>query len=505
MEEKKNTIQNDISENMTNEGLGGIDNDDQNKNGQEGDQACGEKPEEEIRAHEGQEESNEEKGTDPAKEEADPFEKENGSGTEAKADDRESVREEPQERFSCSYKPPYYVPNFTVQDSKEQKKKKKSVAWGRTWVAILLVLCLGVSFVAGGVSVLVLRKNLPAIGSGAENEMTIIKNDGSIKVNEKVGSTGYNNLSVSGVVALVADSVVEITTTQVQTDSFFGNYVTGGAGSGVMVDVNGNGYIITNNHVIEGASQIVVRLTNGAEYVATSLGGDDDYDIAVLKIEATGLAYATMGSSASLTVGDEVVAIGNPLGELGGTVTNGIVSALDRSITVDGHRMTLLQTNAAINPGNSGGGLFNMAGELIGIVNAKQSDTGIEGLGFAIPIDIAWQVAQDIIEHGYVTGKPDYGFEVAEAASAFTVTEGWNRYSYPAGIYVNKSNHESLQYLDRIVSVNGITINSSSDFLNAIDPLAVGDVMRITVSRRDGSKFREVTVEITIAEYVPKQ
>ena len=231
---------------------------------------------------------------------------------------------------------------------------------------------------------------------GDREDMNVIKNDGSIDVNEQIGSTGYpGNLSVAEVVKNVADTVVEITTTNVVTDRFYGQYVTSGAGSGVIISENG--YIITNHHVIDGARTITVRLTDGSEFSAKLVGSDADTDIAVLKIQATGLSYAVMGSSASLVVGQEVVAIGNPLGSLGGTVTDGIISALDRTVVVDGHKMTLMQTNAAINPGNSGGGLFNRAGELIGIVNAKQADTGIEGLGFAVPIDVAWASAEAIV------------------------------------------------------------------------------------------------------------
>lgn len=231
---------------------------------------------------------------------------------------------------------------------------------------------------------------------GATDDMNVIKNDGSIKVNEQVGSTGYSgDLPISEVVELVADTVVEITTTNVVTDRFYGQYVTSGAGSGVIISENG--YIITNNHVIDGARSITVRLTDGSEFSAAVVGKDADKDVALIKINAKGLKAAVLGSSASLVVGQEVVAIGNPLGSLGGTVTDGIISALDRTVVVDGHQMTLMQTNAAINPGNSGGGLFNRAGELIGIVNAKQSDTGIEGLGFAIPIDIAWETVEAIV------------------------------------------------------------------------------------------------------------
>lgn len=231
---------------------------------------------------------------------------------------------------------------------------------------------------------------------GDREDMNVIKNDGSIDVNEQIGSTGYpGNLSVAEVVKNVADTVVEITTTNVVTDRFYGQYITSGAGSGVIISENG--YIITNHHVIDGARTITVRLTDGSEFSAKLVGSDADTDIAVLKIQATGLSYAVMGSSASLVVGQEVVAIGNPLGSLGGTVTDGIISALDRTVVVDGHKMTLMQTNAAINPGNSGGGLFNRAGELIGIVNAKQADTGIEGLGFAVPIDVAWASVEAIV------------------------------------------------------------------------------------------------------------
>ena len=202
------------------------------------------------------------------------------------------------------------------------------------------------------------------------------------------------DMPITDVVALVADSVVEITT---EVSSYGLGFSTGGsAGSGVII--SDNGYIITNHHVIEDASSITVRLTDGREFPAGVVGSNSDEDIALIKIDATELCAATIGSSRSLVVGQQVLAIGNPLGTLGGTVTNGIISALDRTITIDGKDMTVLQTNAAINPGNSGGGLFNCSGELIGVVNAKRSETGIEGLGFAIPMDKAWEVVLEIVQ-----------------------------------------------------------------------------------------------------------
>ena len=161
---------------------------------------------------------------------------------------------------------------------------------------------------------------------------------------------------------------MEVTTSSVQTNGIFAQYVTEGAGSGVIISEDG--YILTNNHVIEGQSSIKVTTSDGQEYDATVVGTDDKTDIAVLKIEASGLTPAVIGDSDSLVVGETAVAVGNPLGELGGTVTDGIISALDREVTVEGKNMTLLQTSAAVSPGNSGGGLFNEKGELVGFVNA---------------------------------------------------------------------------------------------------------------------------------------
>ncbi len=228
-------------------------------------------------------------------------------------------------------------------------------------------------------------------GMSSSNEnMTVVKNDGGINIYPQTGATdGTGPYTIPQVVDLVGDTVVEIKTSSVVTDRFYHQYVTSGAGSGVIIAKEG--FIITNYHVIEGAVNITVRLTDGTECSATLCGVDAKKDIALLKINISDqLPFASMGSSKDLVVGQDVIAIGNPLGSLGGTVTNGIISALDREVVVDGNQMTLMQTNAAINPGNSGGGLFDMYGNLIGIVNAKQSETGIEGLGFAIPIDVAW-------------------------------------------------------------------------------------------------------------------
>ena len=411
---------------------------------------------------------------------------------------------------SCSYTPPYYVPNYTVNEGETKKSKKNKKTFGVGVVAAIALISVIVTIVGGCLGIIAIKgfdfftgSLFQVGGSASENgsdlTVNVIKNDGSIKVNEEVGSTGYGTKSISEVVGLVADTVVEITTSHVKTDLFYGQYITSGAGSGVIID--SNGFIITNNHVIEGATDISVRLTDGKTYKAALIGGDEDYDVAILKIEASGLDAAVMGKSSDLVVGQEVVAIGNPLGSLGGTVTNGIISALDRKVVVDGHRMTLLQTNAAINPGNSGGGLFDRSGQLIGIVNSKQSDTGIEGLGFAIPIDVAWSAAKDIMELGYVAGKLVLGFDVVEHTEPFTMSSqnSFLRYNFPAGVYISDTTNESLAYYDRIVSMNGKEIKNISNYYTVIDTLKENDTLTIVVSRmkRNGNT-ETVTVDITV-------
>lgn len=217
--------------------------------------------------------------------------------------------------------------------------------------------------------------------------------------NNSLESATGSKLTIQQIYKKNADAVVEIST-EVPTKSVLGNSVSQGAGSGVIV--NKKGYIATNYHVIEGAKKITVRLRNGRSRSASVVGYDEGNDIAVLKIGGSGYTAATIGKSKKVQVGDLAVAIGNPLGQLGGTTTSGIISALDRQLSINGKKLTLLQTDTAINPGNSGGGLFNGKGELIGLVVAKGSGTGIEGLGFAIPVDTAAPIIDDIIKNGTI-------------------------------------------------------------------------------------------------------
>ncbi|MEG2037197.1 MAG: trypsin-like peptidase domain-containing protein, partial [Ruthenibacterium sp.] len=278
---------------------------------------------------------------------------------------------------------------------------------------------------------------------------------------------------------------------------FFGQYVTDGAGSGVIISADG--YIATNNHVVSGAQQIKVTLSDKKEYIAKLVGTDPKTDIAVLKIDGSNLPAATIGDSAALTVGDFALAVGNPLGTLGGTVTDGIISALDREITVGSQTMTLLQTNAAVSPGNSGGGLFNSKGELIGIVNAKSSGDNAEGLGFAIPVNTAIKVARELMDNGYVTGRPALGINVlaindAQTAAQYNVTR--------PGVYVMTVNKGSaaekagLQAGDLIMSANGEAVTVSANITKVLDACAVGDTVEMQIIRED----KVLTISVKLQE-----
>ena len=206
-----------------------------------------------------------------------------------------------------------------------------------------------------------------------------------------------------------------------------------------------------------------------------------------------------MGNSDALVVGQEVVAIGNPLGELGGSVTNGIVSALDREVEIEGELMNLLQTNAAVNPGNSGGGLFNLAGELVGVVNAKSSGTGIEGIGFAIPINDAVSVIKELSEYGYVRGRVHLGIRYNEILE---ITMQYYYYGYTKpGVYVVESPlNPELKKNDRIVAIDDEEISCAADIKAVLRKHKIGDKLKVTVVRNG----RNVNVDVTCYEYVPE-
>ncbi|MGM9975193.1 MAG: S1C family serine protease [Clostridiaceae bacterium] len=305
------------------------------------------------------------------------------------------------------------------------------------------------------------------------------------------------SMSVADIVEESADSVVEIKTSKTA-QSFLGQQVLEGAGSGVVISEDG--YIVTNNHVIEDADSVNIRLRDGETYEAVLVGTDEKTDIAVLKIEASGLKSAVLGESKSLKVGQSVVAIGNPLGELGGTVTSGIVSALDREIQLEGETMNLLQIDAAINPGNSGGGLFDGQGNLVGVVVAKSAGTGVEGLGFAIPIDDAKGIIEDLISNGYVTGRVVLGVSVYEISDRESAKKFGTNY---LGVYVNEVTEGSnaaragIKKGDSIVSINGEDITTIEDLTSILADHSVGDTLKITVLRDNKQVDLQVVAEET--------
>lgn len=371
-----------------------------------------------------------------------------------------------------------------------QKPKK---TFGAGTVAILLVACFAISLLSGfGAGYLATMQFGDEEKSGTnvsatDSDPTVIYQNISASVADISDGT------VSSVAAAVENTVVEIKTEVVTTGSFFGQYIQSGAGSGVIVTADG--YIVTNNHVIDGASNVTVRTKDGTEYKAEIIGADADSDLAVLKIEPEkAFTPAIFGDSEALSVGQQVVAVGNPLGELGGTVTTGIISALDREVTVDGKKMILLQTDAAVNPGNSGGGLFNLKGELIGIVNAKSSGDSVEGLGFAIPAVTASKTVGELIEYGYVRGRVDLGLSLYDVKDNITAMYcGVDQ----LGCYVVESKYTSdLQKWDRIVAVNGEAVTYYEDIAALKNDMNVGDTIKFTVVR----KGRMVDVELVCRE-----
>lgn len=310
-----------------------------------------------------------------------------------------------------------------------------------------------------------------------------------------VENVPVTSMNIPSVAALTQNSVVEIRTESVSNSLFLRQFVTEGAGSGVIISEDG--YIVTNNHVIEDARSILVALHDGITYEAQLIATDSKMDIGVIKIEASGLTPAILGDSDSLSVGEPVVAVGNPLGQLGGTVTNGIVSALDREIILNNEHRNLLQTNAAINPGNSGGGLFNADGELIGIVVAKSSGEDVEGLGFAIPINDAKPIIEDLIAQGYVGGRVSLGITALD----LTTPQLAAQYGFKTpGVYVQSVIENSsaanggLQPGDCFVSINDTAIEAISDITSILNESSVGDQLEITV-KRDG-KIVELTLTL---------
>ena len=271
-------------------------------------------------------------------------------------------------------------------------------------------------------------------------------------------------------------------------------------GSGVIMTEDGK--IITNNHVIDGADSITVRLYDGTEYEAKVLGADEPTDLAVLQIEASGLKAATFGDSDKLIQGEIAVAIGSPLGlEFEGSSTQGIISATSRTFEVDGRTMELIQTDAAINPGNSGGALVNGNGEVIGINSVKIVSSDTEGLGFAIPTNLVLPIAEQLIDYGYVTGRPSIGITVQDISAMEA-----QYYHVPQGPVVKLVDPSSgaakagIQAGDIITAIDGKTVNSYAELENEKQAHAPGDTVTISVYRNGQTLDFKVTLDESLGK-----
>lgn len=371
-------------------------------------------------------------------------------------------------------------------------------------------LLLSIGFASGSIySVFNNNHTMAAQETLSQNNNTTILTTNNQKTPTPQINTSY---SLANVVNAVADSVVEITqyTTQSISPYISSNYTSEGNGSGVIISTDG--YILTNNHVISGAEKISVRLRNGVEYEAKLIGKDAKTDIAIIKVEAEDLKAANIGNSSTTQVGDFVLAIGNPLGKLGGTVTYGFVSALEREITIDNTTMNLMQFDAAVNPGNSGGGLFNIYGDLIGVVSAKSTGYDVEGLGFAIPVNDVRQVIDDILTHGYATNRPFLGVSLDDGAystnnnnpfggygSLFDMFYQQVRYGASVSEVVKDSPAEKagIETGDIIVSIDGKVVSTASEASSEIANYNVGDEIEIGLIRDSRTK----TVTATLEEY----
>ena len=409
---------------------------------------------------------------------------------------------------SNNYNNPYETPSqeIPVYTPPTPKKREKKNRMGLRICALALVFALlGGALGAGGV--IWYESSRGQTGTTSKNETAMLQGIRENSVLNTVTVDTGKEMTAAEVYAANVNSTVGITTSI--TTNYWGFQTTSAAaGSGFILTEDG--YILTNYHVVENSNSITVAMYNGDTYDATLIGYDESNDVAVLKVDAEGLSPVVLGDSDNLNVGDSVVAIGNPLGELTYTLTDGIVSALDRLITTSSTNangrtesvtLNVLQTNCAINPGNSGGPLFDQYGSVVGIVSAKytQSTSGVsaEGLGFALPINDVKEIIADLIEHGYVTGKPYVGVQVDSVSSEA------QRYGIPAGAAVSYvadgscAQKAGLQVNDVITAIDDTAIDSPSALTAALSTgYKAGDTATLTVIRSQ----KELKLTITFDE-----
>ena len=359
---------------------------------------------------------------------------------------------------------------------------QRSGFFHRTWVKITaLVLACVVAGGAAGYGGAALAK------SGSNGGTAISESDRTVTAVKVKKVDGKTKMQPAEVYASTVNSTVSINCSSQSTNIFGQTTQSASSGSGFIISEDG--YIVTNYHVINGASSVKVTLYNGDTYDATVIGGDSDYDVAVLKISATGLTPVTLGNSADVNVGDSVLAIGNPLGELTFSMSGGYVSSCNRAINVDGTPFNMIQVDCSINPGNSGGPLVNLYGEVVGIVSAKYSSyssTTVEGLGFAIPISDVRSIITDIMENGAVTDKAYMAItagtmtEKMAAQYSIDITQGVFVYSVVDGGAGDKA---GLRLGDVITKLGDKTLTSRQDLSAAMKGYRAGDTVTLTVYR----------------------
>lgn len=393
---------------------------------------------------------------------------------------------------------------------KEQPKKKEKKHSGVGIIAIAVACAILGSILGGGVAGYLLRNNAAAPASVPQPAQqqkvpqTPIPSNSKPVVRPVAPNDSSVNLPPAEIYENYVDAVVGITNQGTVTNIY--GQITSAASCGSGFIISEDGYVLTNYHVVESYKELTVSLHNKEEYEAELIGYDDANDVALLKIDATGLTVAPLGDSDELNVGDQVAAIGNPLGELDFSMTVGYISAMDREVNTDGNPINMMQTDAAINSGNSGGPLFDMHGNVVGITTAKYSGsttsgTIIESIGFAIPINDIKSIVNDLQTYGYVTGKPYLGITVGDIESAYMFY-----YDYPSSAYVNSvvpgscAEKAGIQKGDIITALGDYMVQSHTDLVAALKHFHAGDTTTLSVYR-DGEKS---VLDITFDERTPE-
>ena len=393
-----------------------------------------------------------------------------------------------------SYNDPNSLYHYKYSSQEEQPaweaatKKKKNSIWKKSGVKVTALL-LACALVGGGAGFggAALARSV-GVGGGT----AIHQSDRTVQEVTVKKVTGQTLMTPAEVYASTVGSVVSINCSAVSTNIFGQRVESASSGSGFVITQDG--YIVTNHHVVASASSVKVTMYDGKEYSAAVVGSDSDYDVAVLKVETTGLQPVTLGNSADVNVGDTVLAIGNPLGELTFSMSQGIVSCCDRAINVSGTPFNMIQVDASINPGTSGGPLMNLYGEVVGIVSAKYSsysNTAVEGLGFAIPIGDVQAVITDIMENGQITSKPSMGITAGtmtrQMATQYQIDKdnGVFVYSVDKGGAGEKA---GLRMGDVITKVDSMEITSMEDLTAAKKGHRAGDTVTV-IYYRDGQNY----------------